>query len=234
MGTLIVNPVHVLSVSALLIVPSTNPFERLNINDTVLLVVDHQVGLFDLARDFDPQLFYRNAIAHAALGKLFDIPVIITTSDETGPNGPLPQEILDLYPDAPIIKRPGEINAWDNAEFREAVKATGRSQFIVGGIVTDVLGVTFLSLSLREEGYSVWANVEASGTTSTLIRDVSNSRMQVAGVHLAGLFSIAADLFRDWRNPPGADMMFEWYTKYAPAYTVTAQLFNAAKGNNTS
>ncbi|RSL55499.1 hypothetical protein CEP51_014544 [Fusarium floridanum] len=192
------------------------PFERLNINDTVLLVVDHQVGLFDLARDFDPQLFYRNAIAHAALGKLFDIP-----------------EILDLYPDVPIIKRPGEINAWDNAEFREAVKATGRSQFIVGGIVTDVC-VTFLSLSLREEGYSVWANVEASGTTSTLIRDVSNSRMQAAGVHLAGLFSIAADLFRDWRNPPGAEKMSEWYAKYAPAYLVTAQLFNAAKGNSTS
>ncbi|KAK1719284.1 Isochorismatase-like protein [Colletotrichum lupini] len=205
------------------------PFERLSQNDSVLLIVDHQVGLFNLARDFDGQLFYRNVIAHAALGKLYDLPVIITTSQEEGPNGPLPREILDMYPDVPVIKRPGEINAWDNAEFRDAVKATGRNQMIVAGIVTDVC-VTFLSLSLREEGYSVWANVEASGTTSELIRDISNSRMQAAGVHLAGLFSIAADLFKDWRGPPGVAKMSDWYTQYAPAYLLNAQLFNAAIG----
>lgn len=50
----------------------------------ILLIVDHQVGLFDLARDFDSDLFYRNMIAHAAIGKLFDIPVIMTTSFQTG------------------------------------------------------------------------------------------------------------------------------------------------------
>lgn len=94
--------------------------------------------------------------------------------------------------------------------------------------------MTFLSLFLREEGYSVWANVEASGTTSPLIHDISNSRMQAAGVHLAGIFSIAADLFRDWRNPPGQEKMSEWYTKYAPAYLVTSQLFFAAKANTTA
>jgi hypothetical protein len=48
-------------------------------------------------------------IAHAALGKLFDIPVIMTTSAEQGPNGPLPKEILEMYPDAPLIKRQGEV-----------------------------------------------------------------------------------------------------------------------------
>ena len=43
-----------------------------------------------------------------------------------------------MYPDAPLIQRQGEVDAWDNAEFREAVKATGKSQIIIGGIVTDV------------------------------------------------------------------------------------------------
>lgn len=55
-----------------------------------------------------------------------------------GPNGQLPQEILDMYPDAPLIQRQGEVDAWDNEDFRAAVKATGKSQVIVGGIVTDV------------------------------------------------------------------------------------------------
>ncbi|KAM0287020.1 hypothetical protein ACHAQH_000705 [Verticillium albo-atrum] len=145
-------------------------------------------------------------IAHAALGKLYDIPVIITTSAETGPNGPLPQKILDI----------------------EAVRVTGRSQMIVAGIVTDVC-VTFLSLSMREEGYSVWANVEVTGTTSALIRDVSKSRMQAAGVQLVGIFSTVAHLYKDWRNPPGAAKMVEWFNQYAPAYMVVSQLFNAAQ-----
>ena len=96
-------------------------------------------------------------------------------------------------------------------------------------------GTAFLALSLRAEGYSVWANVEASGTTSPLIRDVSNSRMQAAGVQLVGLFSIVADLFRDWRNPkPSAEEVGAWFDQYAPAYQMSARLFNAAKGNRTN
>ena len=77
-------------------------------------------------------------IAHAALGKLFDISVVLSTSAQSGPNGPLPKEILDMYPDAPLIKRQGEVDAWDNPEFRAAIEATGKQQVIVGGITTDV------------------------------------------------------------------------------------------------
>lgn len=43
-----------------------------------------------------------------------------------------------MYPNVTVVRRPGEINAWDNADFRAAVKATGRTQLIVGGITTDV------------------------------------------------------------------------------------------------
>ena len=43
-----------------------------------------------------------------------------------------------MYPNVTIVRRGGEINAWDNADFRAAVKATGKKQVIVGGITTDV------------------------------------------------------------------------------------------------
>lgn len=72
------------------------------------------------------------------MGKLFDIPVVMTTSFETGPNGPLPKEFLETYPDAPLIARPGQIDAWDNEDFQAAVRATNRSQMIIAGITTDV------------------------------------------------------------------------------------------------
>ena len=114
------------------------PFERLNKSDAVLLVLDLQDGLYGLARDFDATVYYNAMIAHAALGKLFDLPVILSTSAQTGPNGPLPKEILDMYPDAPLVERQGEVDAWDNDAFRQAVRETGRKQIIVAGIVTDV------------------------------------------------------------------------------------------------
>ncbi|HEV7737886.1 MAG TPA: hypothetical protein VGO47_11015 [Chlamydiales bacterium] len=59
-------------------------FERLDKDKALLLVVDHQVGLFQLVRDFNPDEFKQNILAHAALGKIFNLPTILTTSAEVG------------------------------------------------------------------------------------------------------------------------------------------------------
>ncbi|KAK3295621.1 Isochorismatase-like protein [Chaetomium fimeti] len=209
------------------------PFERLSKNDSVLVVLDMQEGLYSVARDWDATLYRDNMIAHASLGSLFkDLPVIMTTSTEIGPNGPLPQEILDMYPDAPLIKREGEVNAWDNSEFRDAIKATGRKQIIIAGIVTDVC-TAFLARSLRAEGYSVWANLEASGTTTKEIRDIANDQMMRAGVNVVSLFAIICDLMRDWRHTPGAAEVFPFIDRYMPAYGMVARAHRAAIENGT-
>jgi hypothetical protein len=49
-----------------------------------------------------------------------------------------------MYPNAPLVKRHGEVNAWDNAEFRKAVQDTGKKQLIVAGITTDVMSIGLL------------------------------------------------------------------------------------------
>lgn len=43
-----------------------------------------------------------------------------------------------MHPEAPYIQRSGEVNAWDNPDFRAAVEATGKKQVIMAGIVTEV------------------------------------------------------------------------------------------------
>jgi hypothetical protein len=72
------------------------PWERLNKNDSLLLILDLQVGLYGLARDFDPTVYYHSMIAHSSLGKLFDLPVVMTTSAQEGPNGMLPLEVMEM------------------------------------------------------------------------------------------------------------------------------------------
>jgi len=59
-------------------------FERINKDDVMLLVVDHQIGLFQLVRDFTPDEYKNNILAHAELGKIFNLPTILTTSAENG------------------------------------------------------------------------------------------------------------------------------------------------------
>jgi nicotinamidase-related amidase len=90
----------------------------------------------------------------ADLAKYFDLPTMLTTSFEDGPNGSIVPELKEILPDAPFIPRPGQINAWDNEDFMAAVEATGKRQLIVAGVVTEVC-VTFPVLSALEEGYDV-------------------------------------------------------------------------------
>jgi isochorismate hydrolase len=77
-------------------------------------------------------------LGHASIGKVFNLPTVLTSSSDQGPNGLLLKEITDMHPNATFVRRQGEVNAWDNADFRAAVKATGKKQLIIGGIVTEV------------------------------------------------------------------------------------------------
>jgi nicotinamidase-related amidase len=108
-------------------------------------------------------------------------------------------ELRALFPDAPFIARPGQINAWDNADFVAAVKKTGRKQLIIAGIVTDVC-VAFPALSAIDAGYEVFAVTDASGTFNAAVRDAAWARMGTAGVQLVNWFAVACELHRDWRN----------------------------------
>ncbi len=85
-----------------------------------------------------PDEFKNNVLALADLAKYFKLPTILTTSFENGPNGPLVPELKELFPHAPYVARPGNINAWDNEDFVKAVKATGKKQLIIAGVVTEV------------------------------------------------------------------------------------------------
>lgn len=175
------------------------PYVRLDKDNAAVLLVDHQTGLLSLVRDIDPDKFKNNVLALAAAAKYFNLPTILTTSFEQGSNGPLVPELKELFPDAPYIARPGQINAWDNEDFVKAVKATGKKQLIIAGVVTEVC-VAFPALSALEEEFDVFIVTDASGTFNHLTRDAAWNRMSQAGAQLMTWFGLACELHRDWRN----------------------------------
>ena len=175
------------------------PYTRLDKDNASVLLVDHQTGLLSLIRDIDPDKFKNNVLALADLAKYFNLPTILTTSFENGPNGPLVAELKATFPQAPYIARPGQINAWDNEDFVNAVKATGKKQLIIAGVVTEVC-VAFPALSAIEAGYEVFVVTDASGTFNEITRHAAWDRMSSAGVQLMTWFGAACELHRDWRN----------------------------------
>jgi nicotinamidase-related amidase len=97
-----------------------------------------------------------------------------------------------LFPDAPYIARPGNINAWDNEDFVNAVKATRKKQLLIAGIVTEVC-VAFPALSARKEGYEVFIVTDASGTFNKTTRDAAWTRMTQAGCQLMSCSELHAN-----------------------------------------
>ncbi|WP_447777687.1 isochorismate family cysteine hydrolase YcaC [Variovorax boronicumulans] len=177
----------------------SKPYTRLDKNDVAVLLVDHQTGLLSLVRDIDPDKFKNNVLALADIASYFKLPTVLTTSFESGPNGPLVPELKAQFPDAPYIPRPGQINAWDNEDFVKAVKATGKKQLLIAGVVTEVC-VAFPALSALAEGFDVFVVTDASGTFNDVTRQAAWDRMSAAGAQLMSWFGVACELHRDWRN----------------------------------
>lgn len=172
---------------------------RLSSKNAALLLIDHQTGLMQLVKDYQEDSFKNNVLALADIGKTFNLPTILTTSFEKGPNGPLLPELKQKFPKVPYIARPGQINAWDNEDFVKAVKKTKRKKLIIAGIVTDVC-VALPTLSALNDGYQVYVVVDASGTFNKSVREAALSRMESAGAILISWFALASELQRDWRN----------------------------------
>ncbi|HRQ06435.1 MAG TPA: isochorismate family cysteine hydrolase YcaC [Nitrosomonas halophila] len=191
------------------------PYIRLDKNNAAVLLIDHQTGLLSLVRDIDPDRFKNNVLALADLTKYFNLPTILTTSFEEGPNGPLVPELKETFPDASYIARPGQINAWDNEDFVNAVKATGKKQLIIAGVVTEVC-VAFPALSALTEGFDVFVVTDASGTFNELTRESAWNRMSAAGAQLVTWFAVACELHRDWRKD--VEGLGQLFSNHIPDY----------------
>lgn len=179
------------------------PTNRLTPDNTGILLVDHQTGLILGVQDHDQNEVRRNAQALARAARVFDLPIVATTSAPKGPNGPfLPEVVAELPDGAPVIHRNGEVDAFDDPAFEEAVRAMNRPNLIVAGVITDVC-LMFASLSAKARGYNVHAVLDASGTTNLLARETSLVRLQDAGVTVNSTVGVVSELLRDWKTPGG-------------------------------
>lgn len=196
-------------------------------DDAVLLLIDHQSGLFQTVGDMPMPELRARAAALARMATLARLPVITTASVPQGPNGPLIPEIHENAPHARYVARKGEINAWDNPDFVAAVQATGRKTLIIAGTITSVC-MAFPALSAVAEGYKVFAVIDASGTYSKMAQEITLARVVQAGVVPMDTAAVASELQKTW-NRGDALQWAEIYTRIFPAYQLLIESYTKAQ-----
>ena len=195
--------------------------------DTLFLMVDHQTGLLQSVGDIPQTELRANVSALAQAATYFGIPTIATSSVPTGPNGPLIPEIEAGAPSLTYIPRDGEINAWDNTAFKEAVEASGKKTLVISGVLTSVC-VAFPALSALEEGYTVYAVIDASGDYSEMASRATMEQLAADGVHVTTTFAVLSQIHKKW-TPENAQRMSEIYRFVSPGYGAVMESYYAPR-----
>jgi nicotinamidase-related amidase len=195
--------------------------------DTIVLLLDHQSGLFQTVKDIAVADLRRNVEMIAKLCTLLKIPVITSASEPAGTNGPLMPEIHQFAPHAVYVPRKGEVNAWDNEAFVAEVRSTGRKTLVIAGVWTSVC-VMFPALDAVAAGYDVYAVIDASGDPSEMASRVSLARFVQGGVKPTTTNALLSELHRTWARPEAAEIA-QLYGLVAPNYAAVMESYARAQ-----
>ena len=177
---------------------STQHTEGLTRSNAVLLLVDHQVGLYTGVRDIDILQLKHNIVGLTRAMLALKVPVVVTTTTEKM-WGPLIPELAEVLRGVPTIERT-TVNAWHEKRVVDAVKATGRKNLIVTGISTDVC-LAFPAMAALADGFQTYAVIDASGGFSQTQVDMGVLRMQQAGVIPVNYSNAAIEILADNAAP---------------------------------
>ena len=196
--------------------------------DAVMLLIDHQSGLFQLVRDIDLPTLRHHVTALAKVAHLARIPTFTTASVPDGPNGPLIPEIHLNNPDAVYIPRTGQINAWDNPAWVKAIENTGRRTLLIAGTLTSVC-MAFPTLSALTEGYKVFTIVDASGNWSPMATDLTIARVAQAGAIPIDTYAVLAELMSTWNRPDAMQFAQVMVDHLVPPYRALIESYDKAQ-----
>ncbi|MEZ9396490.1 isochorismatase family protein [Vibrio splendidus] len=176
--------------------------------NSVMLLIDHQVGTMGWVGSASLEDIKNNTVALARSAHVTKMPLILTSSMEDQAQGPLFDELINAVPEAyeNRILRGGVVDSMKDENFAAAVKATGRKNIIIAGITTDVC-VVYPAITAIAEGYNVQVVVDGSGSPTTLADETALRRMESHGVTLTSTNQLIAELAQDWSTDHGSKLI---------------------------
>lgn len=194
--------------------PARDPAEDhlLTPDNCVVALIDFQPEQYSTVTSASRERIELNVIALARLARLYDTPVVLSTVGvDLGVNEGTSPAIRDELPGVKEIDRTG-VNSWEDADFRAAIRESGRRKVVLAGLWTEVC-LTFPTLDMLAEGYEVYPVADAVGGVSAVSHNRSFDRMIAAGAQPITTISFGSELMRNWARDDADNLrqVMQWY-----------------------
>lgn len=190
--------------------------DLLNPQNSTVIFIDFQPQMTFGVASIDRQTLFNNVILLAKAAKIFRVPTILTTVETKSFSGNMWPQLLDIFPDNPVIER-SSMNSWDDGNFVEAVKATGRNKLIMAALWTEVC-LAFPTLDALKAGYEVYAVEDASGGTSAVAHGAAMRRIEQAGAVPMTSLQVLLEYQRTWSRKETYDEVIAAVKEHGGAY----------------
>ena len=165
--------------------------------NSALIVIDYQPLEVSSVKSMDQKQLVDNIVRVARTAKTYGLPIVLSTVNvSAGAKQPTIPQLQQVLGGIKALDRT-TINAWEDAEFRQAVEATGRRKLVVTGLWTEGC-LSFPSLDALRDGYDVYPVVDAIGGSSAEAHRAALERIVQAGGKPAGWLQFICELQRDW------------------------------------
>ncbi|MFV3409948.1 hydrolase [Bdellovibrio bacteriovorus] len=203
------------------------------------IIIDYQPIQVSSIRSMDQKELVFNITSTVKAALNYGLPIVHSTVNvQTGRNKPPISQIQELLGHLPTYDRT-TINSWEDVQFREAVKATGRKKLIMTALWTEAC-LAFPALDALKEGYEVYVVADAVGGTSRAAHEIALRRIEQAGGMLISKTQLYCELQRDWSHKetvPGFMYVFQNYDGSNPEKDFEGHqdhLYSQPKGRSSS
>ncbi|RZG43549.1 hydrolase [Acinetobacter wuhouensis] len=191
--------------------------EVLTPENSQIIFIDHQPQMAFGVQSIDRQTLKNNTVGLAKAAKAFNIPTTITTVETDSFSGHTYPELLDVFPDLPLLERTS-MNSWDDQKVRDSLAKNNRKKIIVSGLWTEVCNLTFALSALHDTDYEIYMVADASGGTTKEAHDYAMQRMIQAGVIPVTWQQVLLEWQRDWAKRDTYDQVMDIVREHSGAY----------------
>ena len=191
--------------------------EVLTPQNSQVIFIDQQPQMAFGVQSIDRQTLKNNVVGLAKAAKVFSVPAIITTVETQSFSGHTYPELLDVFPEAPLLERTS-MNSWDDQKVRDALAANGRKKIVVSGLWTEVCNCTFALSAMNDSDYEIYMVADASGGTTLEAHDYAMDRMVQAGVVPVTWQQVLLEWQRDWARKETYDDTIAIVQEHSGAY----------------
>ncbi|OBF30973.1 addiction module antidote protein [Mycobacterium sp. ACS1612] len=176
---------------------------RFDRDNTAVLLIDHQVGLFTGVRDIGVDELKHNVVGLAKAAKVLELPIVAVTTAKDSMWGPTIPELAQVLGDD-ILDR-STVNAWDDERFVDLVKRTGRDHLIIAGLSFEVCA-SLPAIRARENGFHPVVALDACGTFSRHKREAGIARLITLGIEVSDYATLMVEIMADNADPRAGDI----------------------------